>query len=305
MREVALVVGEALVDVVKGPGQEVRAHAGGSCANAAVALRRLGRETWFASAWAPDRYGRLLATHLSANGVRLAVDPLVLEHTATAVAALAEDGSASYEFEIGWRLPVTSLGSGVLPAVLVYGSLGAALAPGADDVAALVASMGKQVLTVFDLNARPVITGTGESVVARATQMAGLADVVKASDEDLAALWPGRSLREVADELLLGRTGAVVVTRGSEGVTWFGGTSEETVAAVRVEVVDTIGAGDTVTAALVDGLWSRGVIGAAASLRLAALEPTDWRAVLHFAARAAAVTVGRPGADPPARSDLT
>lgn len=304
MDQVALVVGEALVDVVRGRDGSERDHAGGSSANAAVAMSRLGRAVWFASAWADDAHGRLLADHLADNAVRLAVDPVALARTATAVATLAEDGSASYEFDIEWRVPPVSLPGHVDPVVVVYGSIGAALDPGADDVAALVASARGSALTVFDVNARPAITGVGAQVVARAERMARLADVVKASDEDLEALWPGRSHREVATRLIGAGARALVVTLGGAGVRWYGEDDEVEVAAPRVEVADTIGAGDTVTAAVVHALWELGAVGPGARDRLGALSPDDWSAVLAFAARAAAVTVGRPGGDPPHRHEL-
>lgn len=304
MEQVALVVGEALVDVVRGRDGSERDHAGGSSANAAVAMSRLGRPVWFASAWADDPHGSLLAGHLGDNAVRMAVDPVALARTATAVATLAEDGSATYEFDIEWRVPPVLLPENVSPVVLVYGSIGAALAPGADDVAALVDTARGSALTVFDVNARPAITGTGADVVARAEQMARLADVVKASDEDLEALWPGSTHREVASHLIAGGAGAVVVTRGGAGVSWYAAEDEVTVPAPRVDVVDTIGAGDTVTAAVVDALWRLDVVGPAAAERLRALAPAEWTSVLAFAARAAAVTVSRPGGDPPHRHEL-
>ncbi len=304
MEQVALVVGEALVDVVLGRDGSERDHAGGSSANAAVAMSRLGRSVWFASAWADDAHGRLLAGHLAGNDVRLAVDPVVLDRTATAVATLAEDGSASYEFDIEWRVPDVSLPGHVEPVVVVYGSIGAALAPGADEVAALVTSSRGSALAVFDVNARPAITGTGDEVVARAEQMARLADVVKASDEDLEVLWPGRTHREVASQLIGAGAGAVVVTLGGAGVRWYAEDDDVEVAAPRVEVADTIGAGDTVTAAVVHALWELGVVGPGAGDRLRALSADDRAAVLAFAARAAAVTVSRPGGDPPHRHEL-
>ena len=139
MEQVALVVGEALVDVVRGRDGSERDHAGGSSANAAVAMSRLGPP-----GVVRERLGRRRRTAgcwpgtSADNDVRLAVDPLALARTATAVATLAEDGSASYEFDIEWRVPAVSLPEHVAPVVVVYGSIGAALAPGADDVAALV-----------------------------------------------------------------------------------------------------------------------------------------------------------------------
>lgn len=303
MEQVVLVVGEALVDVVRGRDGTVREHAGGSAANAAVALARLGRAVRFVTAYADDAHGRLLADHLGDNGVRLGSDPVVLERTATAVATLGEGGAATYDFDIDWRIgPIAA--AGVEPVAVVFGSIGAALEPGASQVAKLVEQHRNAALTVFDLNARPGITGTGPEVVNRAEAMAALADVVKASDEDLETLWPGRAHSDVAAELIERGTGAVVVTRGEHGLSWFAASGEGNVPVVPADVADTIGAGDTVTAAVVDGLWEVGAVGAAARAGLAALGAEDWQVVLAQAARAAAITVGRPGGDPPWRHEL-
>lgn len=303
MEQVVLVVGEALVDVVRGRDGTVREHAGGSAANAAVALARLGRAVRFVTAYADDAHGRLLADHLGDNGVRLGSDPVILERTATAVATLGEGGAATYDFDIDWRIgPIAA--AGVEPVAVVFGSIGAALEPGASQVAKLVEQHRNAALTVFDLNARPGITGTGPEVVTRAEAMAALADVVKASDEDLETLWPGRAHSDVAAELIERGTGAVVVTRGEHGLSWFAASGEGNVPVVPADVADTIGAGDTVTAAVVDGLWEVGAVGAAARAGLAALGAEDWQVVLAQAARAAAITVGRPGGDPPWRHEL-
>jgi fructokinase len=304
MEQVALVVGEALVDVVKRSDGVERRHPGGSSANAAVALARLGRPVALLTAFADDDHGRLLAEHLRDNGVRLASDPLMLDRTATALAVVGESGSATYEFDVDWRLGAEPLPAGTDPAVVVFGSLGAALDPGAGAVAALVEEHRPHALVVFDLNVRPAITGAGPEVVARAEQMAALADVVKASDEDLDVLWPGQDHREVAAAFLARGAGVVIVTRGGDGASWFAASGEGAVPASRTNVVDTIGAGDTVTAAVVDALWSFEVVGPGARERLRALGETRWTAVLAHALRAAAVTVSRPGADPPRRADL-
>ena len=297
-------VGEALVDVVRARGGSVVEHAGGSSANAAVALSRLGREVWFATALGDDVRGRLLADHLAANEVHLAVDPLVLDRTATAVATLGEDGSASYSFDMEWLLPQVTLPAEVTPGVVVFGSLGASLQPGAGEVARLVDSWRGRALTVLDLNVRPAVTGAGPAVVEQAERMIGLADGVKASDEDLDALWPGRDHRDVAAAFLAAGSGAVVVTQGARGASWFAPGSAGAVAAPQARVIDTIGAGDTMTAGVVDGLWRAGVTGPGATERLQGLGPARWQEVLEFGVRAAAVTVSRPGADPPRRDEL-
>src|SRR6476646_6989248 len=104
MGDGALVIGESLVDVGRGRDGSTAEFAGGSAANVAVALARLGRPVWFATSWGDDDRGRVLADRVARAGVALAVDPVALGHTSTAVATLGSDGAASYEFDLGWRL---------------------------------------------------------------------------------------------------------------------------------------------------------------------------------------------------------
>src|SRR5947208_13705034 len=99
-----LVIGESLIDIVHGADGHSVEYAGGSAANVAVALARLGRPVRFVSAWADDERGRMLEDHLEDAGVVLAADPHVLTRTATAAATLGADGAASYEFDLEWRL---------------------------------------------------------------------------------------------------------------------------------------------------------------------------------------------------------
>ena len=141
-------------------------------------------------------------------------------------------------------------------------SLGAVLPPGSDDVVAVLEGLRPTATLSYDVNARPVVTGTGPEIVARVERIAGLADVVKASDEDVEALWPDLTLAESARHLLSFGPAIVVITRGPEGALWVTSAAEGVVAAVPVVVADTIGAGDTFGAALIDGLWDRGLLGA-------------------------------------------
>lgn len=303
MEQVALVVGEALVDVVhRADGSQVE-YAGGSAANAAVALSRLDRPVLLATAFTDDHYGGLLAHHLSAAGVRLAGDPAAIGHTSSAVATLDESGGASYVFDLEWQLNPLDL-TGLDPVVVHTSSLGAVLAPGADAVADLLGRLAGSAIVSYDVNARPSITGTGPDVVAAVHRIASLADVVKASDEDLEALYPDRSLDDAARGLLDLGPAVVVVTRGGDGASWVSRSSAGTVAAVPVQVADTIGAGDTFGAGLLDALWQRDLVGAAHRQTLRELGEEAWRELLGFAATAAAVTVSRPGADPPYRHEL-
>ena len=292
-----LVVGESLVDIVQRADGTSVEYAGGSAANVAVALARLGRPVEFVTAYAADERGAVLARHLNQSAVGVAGDPHSLERTATALATLAPDGSASYTFDIDWRLnPVPE----VSPVVVHTCSLGAVLAPGAADVRRLLERLRPTATISYDINVRPAVTGTGPDVVRAVEEVVVLADLVKASDEDLEALYPGNTIDESVARLLGLGPSAVVVTRGRDGATWFHGHSRVDAPSVDVEVADTIGAGDTFGAAMLDALWDLDVLGG----RLAALDASTIEAVLRRAAKAAAVTVSRPGADPPYRHEL-
>ncbi len=277
-----LVVGEALVDVVVEPDGSRREMPGGSAANVAVALARLGRPVRFATAYADDRLGAMLGEHLAASSVDYAGDPLVLDHTSSAEATIADDGSASYVFDLEWRLgPVGEIS----PRAIHVCSIGAVLAPGCDDVVAILERHREGALVTYDVNARPSITGTGPDVVAAVERVAVLCDVVKASDEDLEHLWPHLDEAGAAQHLLGLGPSAVAVTRGGSGAAWYTAGTLVEIAAPPTRVADTIGAGDTFSAGILDALWD---------------DPgRDPREVLARAVRLAAVTVSRPGADPP------
>ncbi|MFC6345540.1 PfkB family carbohydrate kinase, partial [Nocardioides hankookensis] len=186
--------------------------------------------------------GAVLAEHLAGAGVAMASDPQVLERTATAAATIGADGSASYDFDLDWRLGEVETGD---PVAVHVCSIGAVLEPGAGQVLDLVTGLRGSATISYDINARPAITGTGPDLVARVERMVAVADLVKASDEDLDNLYPQLGIAEAAAHLLALGPAAVVVTRGGEGATWVsvGGTVE--VASLPVEVADTIGAGDT------------------------------------------------------------
>jgi fructokinase len=282
----ALVVGESLVDVVLEPDGRHTERPGGSAANVAIALARLGRPVRFATAYADDARGRAIAEHLERDGVVLATDPYAVGRTSSAEATIAADGSASYVFDLDWRL--NPLGD-ESPRFVHVCSIGAVLEPGADDVLAILDRVRGATVT-YDINARPAITGTGPALVERVERVVAAAHLVKASDEDLEVLYPGRSLLDAAAHLLGLGPRAVAVTRGGQGATWLDADGVVEVVAPRVTVADTIGAGDTFSAAIVDALWDD-----------TGRDPAE---VLAHAVRAAAVTVSRPGADPPYRAEV-
>jgi fructokinase len=298
-----LVVGESLVDIVRGADGSTVEYAGGSAANVAVALARLGRPVRFATSFADDARGRMVAEHLKGAGVELATDPGAVARTSTAVATIGADGAAHYDFDLEWRLHPVEPGNP--PLVVHTCSLGAVLTPGADDVYALLNGLRGQATVSYDVNARPAITGTGPDIVARVERMVAISDLVKASDEDLTALYPDVDHLVAARNLLALGPAAVVVTRGADGAMWVGASGEVEVASLPVQVADTIGAGDTFGAALVDALWERERLGGDRREALRDLPADEVAEVLGHAARAAAVTVSRPGADPPHRHELT
>ena len=187
------------------------------------------------------------------------------------------------------------------PVVVHTCSLGAVLRPGADDVRRLLERLRPTATVSYDINVRPAVTGTGPDVVRAVEEVVALADLVKASDEDLEALYPDDTVEQSVARLLGLGPSAVVVTRGRDGATWFSADGRVDAPSTDVEVADTIGAGDTFGAAMLDALWDLDVLGG----RLArAWTPRRSRRVLRRAARAAAVTVSRPGADPPYRHEL-
>jgi fructokinase len=292
-----LVVGESLVDIVQRQDGTRVEHSGGSAANVAVALARLGRPVQFLTAYADDQHGGVLARHLNQSAVGVVGDPHSLDRTATALATIGADGSATYTFDIEWRLnPVPDLA----PVAVHACSIGAVLEPGAGDVRRLLEALRPAATISYDVNARPAVTGTGPDVVRAVEAVAALADLVKASDEDLEALYPGEPAEQAVDRLLGLGASAVILTRGRRGATWYGAGGRTDMHAAEAEVADTIGAGDTFAAATLDALWELGALGG----RLAGPAPDAIASVLRHAARAAAVTVSRPGADPPYRHEL-
>jgi fructokinase len=290
-----LVVGEALVDVVRG-----HATPGGSPANVAVGLARLEVPVELATRFGTDVYGVLLAKHLAGNRVRLAsgtVDPAF--RTATATATLDPGGVASYEFDMDWRPPALRLPDGCV--AVHTGSIAAVLAPGADDVGRFVHALTDAPVTVtLDPNARPTITPDPAQAWSATADLAAYADLVKLSEEDCAFLQPGGTPQEIAAGLLGDRTRCVVITLGGEGAIGITKTATVQVPAPRIEVVDTVGAGDSFMSALIAGLHRRGLLG---PVRLAGVEE-HLEDVLATATRAAAITCTRLGADPPTLVEL-
>ena len=300
-----LVIGESVADIVRSPGRDDVTHPGGSPANTAYGLARLGHPTALLTQLGPDPAGRLIADHLRSAGVRLLTDDAA--HTPTAIVTLDRHGSADYAFDINWTLQDAALGDAALasPRHLHFGSIAAVRAPGAAATLAAVARLRERATVSYDPNVRPQLMGERRAAVAQVERCVALSDLAKASDEDLAWLYPGEPEQSVAARWLALGPAAVLVTRGDGEATGFTRTGAVSVPAVRTAVADTVGAGDSFMSATLDALSALGLLGAARRSELAALGSGTLAAVLRHAAAAAAVTVSRPGANPPTAAELT
>ena len=301
------VVGESLVDVVARQGHDgLTVHPGGSPANVAVALSRLGQRTALVTQIGADDYGALIRTHLENNGVEVIIAGPAGRPTSRALAALDARGAASYEFDLSWDVRGLRLAEGT--AALHIGSLGVMLTPGGEQVLRLAESAcrGGGVITSYDPNARPSVTPDRRAVAATVDRAAASAHIVKMSDEDLAFLFPGTAPARLAERLLdVDRpTQLVVITMGSDGAMVVTRNSRFAVPAVPVVVVDTVGAGDTFTAGLLAGLADAGLLSREALTAGVAGEPDLLRGIVGQALAAAALTCTRPGADPPTAGEL-
>lgn len=290
-----LVVGEALIDVVVHLDGGVTQSPGGSPANVALSLGRLGTACRLLTALGPDENGARIRRWLNDSDIEVSAD--AVERTASATATLAADGSASYDFDIDWRLTdavdISEVG------IVHTGSIAAVREPGAEAVRGLLSRARPRALLTYDPNVRPALLPDHERAVLDVEALVALCDVVKASDEDLSWLYPRRDPLATAEAWRKSGPSIVVVTRADEGATALTPRHQVSVPGQRVEVADTVGAGDTFMGALIHGLLREGLSDADARESLGEIELSRLSRLLSFATAAAAVTVSRPGADPP------
>lgn len=305
----ALVVGEALVDVVRGPGGEALGrHPGGSPANVALGLSRLGHRAELLTWVGEDDDGALVTDHLAASGVRLVPGSTGAARTSTATATLDAAGVATYGFDLDASMPAVDLDALAGPEgfdVVHTGSIAAVLAPGASVVEGLLSRTRHRATVSYDPNARPALMGDPDVALAKVLAYVGTADVVKVSDEDLAWLRPGVDPLDVAGSWLMRGAALVVVTRGEGGADALGAAGHVHVDSPPTQVVDTVGAGDSFMSGLLDGLARHGLLGASRRPALRAVGTDTVATVLAHAAGIASITCSRPGADPPWAADLT
>lgn len=306
-----VVCGEALIDLTSSRVEKGRfdAHPGGGPCNTAVGLGRLGVPTGFLGRLSSDRFGDALRDHLRAAGVDTSRVVATDDLSTLAVANVDASGSAAYTFyATGTADP--GLTEHMLPALddsvraLHMGTCALVFEPSGATLEALFVrerSRGERFLAL-DPNVRMGIVHDVDAYRGRIERMIAAADLVKVSDADIDALWPGDDVAHRVGELARSGPAVIVLTRGGDALTAYRSNgSTVSVPVERVDVVDTIGAGDTANAAMLTWLSNRNALTRDA---LDALHDDDIATMLRFAARAAAITCGRAGANPPWASEL-
>ena len=291
------VAGEVLIDLIPRENGSV-AIVGGGPANTAKALAKLGFDSYFIDGISTDAYGQKARAELLADGVNLdytltsdhptCVATVTFDENRSASYTFLIDGTATFEFDESW-LPDPTLP----PAVLHIGTLATIIEPGASNLFNWAAKVKAPI--VFDPNIRSSVINNREKYQAIVEKWAGISAVIKMSDDDLAWLYPQEDFRSAALNFINEKTQLVVITRGANGIDGFTQDGEVSVQGIKVDVVDTVGAGDTVGAILVEGIVKNG---------LDNLVGVTLERVLKRAAAAAAITCSRAGANPPTLKEL-
>ena len=295
-----LVVGEVLIDLIP-EGADRKPVVGGGPANTAKALAKIGIETQFIDGISIDDYGQMAKDELVALGVKLDYVKYSVKPTCLAIVSLSDSGSAYYEFVIentatfdftpDW-LPNPQAKP---PALLHIGTLATVIEPGASVLFELAQSVAKVAPIVFDPNIRPAVRNNRDLYVKQVERWVSISSAVKVSDEDIKWLYPSLEIEQVVNNWLVKGPALIVVTYGDKGLAGYRVGEKVSVDAVKVVVADTVGAGDTVGAILVEAIVKDG---------LDALSGVRLEMMLKRAAKAAAITVSRIGANPPTLKEI-
>ncbi|MUL85707.1 MULTISPECIES: carbohydrate kinase [unclassified Mycolicibacterium] len=299
----ALVIGEALIDIVESDGRIIGEYVGGSPLNVAVGLARLGRGVDFLTHIAEDDRGKRIIKYVERSGVQLVSGSIGASRTPTASAILDIAGSAHYRFDIDWQLAGTP--EVATPLLVHTGSLATVLEPGCRATAALLDAYRMSATITFDPNVRPEVVQDDDIARGRIDRLVERADIVKASEEDLRWLDPRHSPEQIARAWLEVGPSIVAVTSGERGAFAVCRAGSVSVPARPVQVVDTVGAGDAFMTGLIDALWSRDLLGANRRRDLGRISTDTLTEALSTAVLASALTVARAGADLPDRDALT
>ena len=296
----AWVTGEVLIDLIP-EGSERKPIVGGGPANAAKALSKLGIDTQFIDGISTDDYGQMAKGELISAGVKLDYIKYSDKPTCLAIVSLSDSGSASYEFVIentatfdftpDW-LPNPQTER---PSLLHIGTLATVIEPGASVLFDWAQSVAKVAPVVFDPNIRPAVMNDREKYVMQVERWVSISSTVKVSDEDIKWLYPSLEIEQVVKNWLAKGPTLIVVTYGDKGLAGYRDGEKVFVDAVKVAVADTVGAGDTVGAILVEAIVKDG---------LSTLSGVRLEMMLKRAAKAAAITVSRSGANPPTLKEI-
>ena len=292
-------VGEVLIDLIPASaGAERIPVVGGGPANTAKALARLGFDSYFIDGISDDEYGNMCRKELLADGVNLSHAPTIKKPTALAIVSLNEAGSASYEFKLDETATFDFNNSWLPdpsnpPAVLHVGTLGTIVEPGASVLFEWAQNVDAPI--VYDPNIRSSVISDREKYLSSVVKWSALSAVVKMSDDDAKWLFPDKSLADIAKTFLAMGVQLVVITLGADGMSGYTNRGQVRVPGIKVSVVDTVGAGDTVGAILVEAICAFGINN---------LQGEQLESTLKRAAQAAAITCSRAGAKPPLKAEL-
>jgi fructokinase len=295
------VCGEVLIDLIPGADGVRVAHVGGGPANTAKALARLGCDVQFIAGISTDVDGVAARKELLDDAVKLDLALASDKPTCLAIVSLDANGGASYEFKIAgtatfdFSLDWLPDPARYKPNVLHIGTLATVIQPGADVLYDWALRVAEFAPIVFDPNIRPAVLSDRDLYEAAVEKWAAISSVIKVSDDDMAWLYPGQNYSDVAARWINDGAALVVVTRGAEGIIGFTSEGSVEVEGAKITVADTVGAGDTVGAIIVEAMIEKGVL---------ALTGDVLRATLHRAAVAAGVTCSRKGAEPPYKHEL-
>ena len=300
MSDQVWVVGEVLIDLIPDRDQHL-VVVGGGPANTAKALANLGVKTYFIDGISNDKYGQTAKAELISANVLLDYAQYSNKPTCTAKVTLSKSGSASYEFEIEdtatfdfstqWLPDPQRL----KPSLLHIGTLATVIEPGASVLFEWAQRVAHVAPIVFDPNIRPAVLGNRDEYLKKVEKWVAISSAVKVSDEDLSWLYPSKAMNEVVNRWLEVGVQLVVVTLGEKGITAYRKNEQASVDAVKVVVTDTVGAGDTVGAVLVEAIVNNG---------LDKLSGEVLKTMLNRAVKAAAITVSRTGANPPTLKEI-
>ena len=294
------VAGEVLIDLIP-EGADRKPIVGGGPANTAKVLSRLGIDTQFIDGISTDEYGQMAKGELVSAGVKLDYVKYSDKPTCLAIVSLSDSGSASYEFVIentatfdftpDW-LPNPQTER---PSLLHIGTLATAIEPGASVLFKWAQSVAKVTPIVFDPNIRPAVISDRDLYVKQVERWVSISSAVKVSDEDIKWLYPSLEIDEVVNNWLAKGPSLIVVTYGDKGLAGYRQDEKVSVDAVKVVVADTVGAGDTVGAILVEAIVKDS---------LSSLSGVRLEMMLKRSAKAAAITVSRSGANPPTLKEI-